>query len=172
MAARSRRLLCEEGAPSGRVPDGADRIEIARGLLERRAPADRGGLAAPASDGRSADWITDREQGAGPLLARVMVNRVWQHHFGEGLVRTVSDFGVRGERPTHPELAGVARPRVCGGRLADQASASRHRHERSLHAGYDIRCGTAQRRTLTIVCYGGAGRSDWRPRSCVMPCCP
>ena len=43
-----------------------------------------------------ADWITDVDQGAGPLLARVMVNRVWQHHFGEGLVRTVGDFGVRG----------------------------------------------------------------------------
>jgi hypothetical protein len=51
-----------------------------------------------------ADWITDDEQGGGALLARVMVNRVWQHHFGEGLVRTVSDFGVRGEAPTHPEL--------------------------------------------------------------------
>lgn len=51
-----------------------------------------------------ADWITDADQGAGPLLARVMVNRVWQHHFGEGLVRTVGDFGVRAEKPTHPAL--------------------------------------------------------------------
>jgi hypothetical protein len=51
-----------------------------------------------------ADWITDVEHGAGALLARVIVNRVWQHHFGEGLSRTVSDFGVRGEPPTHPEL--------------------------------------------------------------------
>lgn len=51
-----------------------------------------------------AEWITDVDHGAGPLLARVIVNRIWQHHFGEGLARTVSDFGVRGERPTHPEL--------------------------------------------------------------------
>ena len=51
-----------------------------------------------------ADWMTDLDHGAGALLARVMVNRVWQHHFGEGLVRTVSDFGTRGELPTHPEL--------------------------------------------------------------------
>ena len=51
-----------------------------------------------------ADWVTDSKHGAGVLLARVMVNRVWQHHFGEGLVRTVNDFGTRGEAPTHPEL--------------------------------------------------------------------
>jgi mono/diheme cytochrome c family protein len=51
-----------------------------------------------------ADWLTDTEQGGGALLARVIVNRAWQHHFGRGLVATSSDFGVQGDRPTHPEL--------------------------------------------------------------------
>ncbi len=51
-----------------------------------------------------ADWITDVEHGGGALLARVLVNRIWQQHFGHGLVRTPSDFGVRSDAPTHPEL--------------------------------------------------------------------
>jgi len=48
-----------------------------------------------------ADWIASP---ANPLTARVMVNRIWQHHFGRGLVRSTSNFGTQGDRPTHPEL--------------------------------------------------------------------
>jgi hypothetical protein len=51
-----------------------------------------------------ANWITDTEKGAGHLLARVIVNRLWQHHFGRGIVATASDFGKQGTPPTHPEL--------------------------------------------------------------------
>jgi hypothetical protein len=48
-----------------------------------------------------ADWLASP---GCPLTARVMVNRIWQHHFGEGIVRTPDNFGERGERPTNPEL--------------------------------------------------------------------
>ncbi len=51
-----------------------------------------------------ASWMTDVDNGAGGLLARVIVNRLWQHHFGRGIVSTPSDFGTQGDKPTHPEL--------------------------------------------------------------------
>lgn len=48
-----------------------------------------------------AEWIVDRKN---PLTARTIVNRLWQFHFGEGIVDTPSDFGANGAKPTHPEL--------------------------------------------------------------------
>ena len=70
----------EPGVPAvlGDLPDGT--------------PRNRLGLAA---------WLVSPEQ---PLVSRVLANRLWQHVFGAGLVRTPEDFGVQGRRPTHPEL--------------------------------------------------------------------
>ncbi len=62
----------------------------------------------PRPDGRTsgrrlalAEWIASRDN---PLTARVMVNRIWHHHFGRGIVRTLDNLGRMGDAPTHPEL--------------------------------------------------------------------
>jgi hypothetical protein len=75
------------------VPRGFPRVLTAGPAA--RLPADRSGRL------ELAHWLSDPKN---PLTARVMVNRVWQHLLGEGLVATVDNFGVQGARPSHPEL--------------------------------------------------------------------
>ncbi|MSQ96739.1 MAG: DUF1553 domain-containing protein [Gemmataceae bacterium] len=124
-------LVATEGLPAVRLHTQGEDFLPETHFLRRGDPANREGVATqgflqvlmPAADAAKrwqtapppgwrtsyqrrafAEWITDVDHGAGQLLARVIVNRVWQHHMGRGLVTTPSDFGVRGERPTHPEL--------------------------------------------------------------------
>ena len=76
--------------------------------VQRRFPEILGGFVVPdavakSSSGRLqlAKWIANKDN---PLTARVIVNRVWQRHFGIGIVPSTSDFGLRGQLPTHPDL--------------------------------------------------------------------
>jgi mono/diheme cytochrome c family protein len=128
---KTKALICSGGLPPVRLhTQGADFLEqthfLKRGdpnqkegvatqgflqVLTRSPDGERHWQTAPPRGWRTsyrrralAAWLTDVDRGAGHLLARVIVNRLWQHHMGRGIVGTPSDFGLQGERPTHPEL--------------------------------------------------------------------
>ncbi len=65
-----------------------------------------------------AEWIASPQN---PLTARVYVNRIWQHLFGSGLVRTVDNFGIRGETPSHPELLDFLASRLIENKWSTKA---------------------------------------------------
>lgn len=102
------RPLCM-GAQDGKVRDSPllERGELTRpGTVVPRGFPRVFGIDIPVPKNHSgrlqlAQWLTHRDH---PLTARVLVNRVWRHLFGAGLVRTVDTFGFSGERPSHPEL--------------------------------------------------------------------
>ncbi len=86
--------------------------EVPRGFLRLISSHDEGEFLQGSGRAALAARMTAAEN---PLLARVMVNRIWKHHFGQGLVRSVDNFGEMGERPSHPELLDYLAGRFIGG---------------------------------------------------------
>ena len=101
-------FILKRGDPNQKTTEAEQRFLT---VLMKHPDGPKHWLAPPPADAKTsfrrtalANWITDTEHGAGMLAARVIVNRLWQHHFGTGLVATPSDFGTQGARPSHPEL--------------------------------------------------------------------
>ena len=87
----------------GNPEDTGEEIAPSAFAWARHAPASFGGSDRPEGERRLAlaEWITHPDN---PLTRRTIVNRLWHHHFGQGIVTTPSDFGLGGDRPSHPEL--------------------------------------------------------------------
>jgi hypothetical protein len=107
----------QEGKPTDMYVHIRGDIEQHGPIVKRNAPRFSVGdkpLSIPSdASGRLqlAEWLARPDH---PLTARVMVNRIWQHHFGKGIVGTPSNFGLRGEEPTHPELLDYLARRFVG----------------------------------------------------------
>ena len=105
-------------------------------------------VAAPDSAGRRAElarWLTRTDH---PLVARTIVNRVWQYHFGRGFSSTPSDFGVMGDEPSHPELLDFLATKL----MRDGWSLKRLHREILLSAVY---------RTRSVRPPSGSARERW-----------
>jgi hypothetical protein len=93
-------LMFPPGSPSGKVVKPGFLTAILEGEPRTEDPPANN----PSTSGRRralAEWIASEDN---PLTARVIVNRIWQHHFGRGIVSTASNFGKMGAMPSHPEL--------------------------------------------------------------------
>jgi mono/diheme cytochrome c family protein len=93
--------LLVRGSPHAKGKEVAPGFPDVLGLPEPAIPAAKAGARTSGRRSVLADWIAS---GTNPFTARVFVNRVWQYHFGRGIVPSANDFGKLGEQPTHPKL--------------------------------------------------------------------
>ena len=123
------------------------------------------------TDGRRlalARWLTHPEH---PLVARVMVNRIWQYHFGTGLVSTPEDFGARGSRPISQELLDWLAAEFVEKRLECEAYPPAHPQFRNLSPGYrESPWFSSSSFLLVLVLEGNC--APGRRRGCARPASP